>query len=117
MFIIKIKTELFLLFVYNTYRILYDADVIIINKGLLTGVTVIRGKYSHQQKAATEKYLAANYERIQLRVRKGKKNRINELAKSQGMSTSAYILSLIEKDAERLNFDISAPPTPSQQHR
>lgn len=74
----------------------------------------IRGQYSKQQQLATDKYVSANFDRIQIKVRKGKKEKINELAESQGMSTSAFIISLIEKEAERLNFDISVPPTPSQ---
>ncbi len=74
----------------------------------------MRGKYSEQQKIATDKYVAENFDRIQIKVRKGKKEKINLLAEQNGMSTSAFIISLIEAEAERQGFDLSVPPTPSQ---
>lgn len=74
----------------------------------------MRGKYSEQQKIATDKYVAENYDRIQIKVRKGKKEKINELAKAQGKSTSAFIIDLIEEKAKQLNFDMTTEPTPSQ---
>ncbi len=74
-----------------------------------------RGQYSEEQKIATMKYLADNFEKIHINVRKGKKEKIKQLAASKGLSTSAYIIELIERDAELSGFDISIPPTPSQQ--
>lgn len=74
----------------------------------------MRGKYSEQQKIATDKYVAENFDRIQIKVRKGKKEKISLLAEQNGMSVSAFIISLIEAEAERQDFDLSVPPTPSQ---
>lgn len=74
-----------------------------------------RGQYSEEQKIATMKYLADNFEKIHINVRKGKKEKIKQLAESKGMSTTSYILNLIERDAELSGFDISVPLTPSQQ--
>lgn len=74
----------------------------------------MRGKYSEQQKIATDKYVAENFDRIQIKVRKGKKDKISLLAEQNGMSMSAFIISLIEAEAERQGFDLSVPPTPSQ---
>ena len=74
----------------------------------------MRGKYSEQQKIATDKYVAENFDRIQIKVRKGKKDKISLLAEQNGMSMSAFIISLIETEAERQGFDLSVPPTPSQ---
>lgn len=74
----------------------------------------MRGKYSEQQKIATDKYVAENFDRIQIKVRKGKKEKISLLAEQNGMSMSAFIISLIEAEAERQGFDLSVPPTPSQ---
>jgi len=73
-----------------------------------------RGKYSESQKNATEKYVAANYDKIQIKVRKGKKVKIDAYAKSQNKSVTALIIDLIEHDAEQNGFDLSVPPTPSQ---
>ncbi|MDE6833868.1 MAG: hypothetical protein K2J39_06470 [Ruminococcus sp.] len=74
----------------------------------------MRGKYSEQQKIATDKYVAENFDRIQIKVRKGKKDKISLLAEQNGMSMAAFIISLIEAEAERQGFDLSVPPTPSQ---
>jgi len=73
-----------------------------------------RGKYNPNQIIATDKYTAANFDRINIKVRKGKKEKINELAASLNMTTTAYIISLIEEDAKKRGFDLSVPPTPSQ---
>lgn len=70
--------------------------------------------YTEVSRRATDKHLSENYEQIMLRVRKGKREKIKELAASQNMSSQAFILSLIDKEAERLNFDMTVPPTPSQ---
>lgn len=52
------------------------------------------------QKRATIKYMAENLEKIEFRVPKGDKQKIREFAESKGMSLSAYIKGLIEKDME-----------------
>lgn len=52
------------------------------------------------QKRATIKYMAENLEKIEFRVPKGDKQKIREYAESKGMSLSAYIKGLIEKDME-----------------
>ncbi len=70
--------------------------------------------YSESSKRAADKHVAANYDKIIVKVTKGKREKIKELADSQGMSMQAFIISLIDKEAERLNFDLSVPPTPSQ---
>lgn len=77
----------------------------------------MRGKYSEQQKQSTMKYMENNFDRIQFRVRKGKKAKINEMAKSMNMSVNALLEHLIDEEAERLGFDLSVPPTPSQQKK
>ncbi len=73
--------------------------------------------YSEVNRRASEKHIAANYEQLVLRVRKGKRDKIKQLAESQGKSMQAYIFSLIEDDAKRLGFDMTVPPTPSQQKK
>lgn len=70
--------------------------------------------YSESQKIATEKHMNANYDRIQIRVRKGKKAKIENFAKSIGKSAQSFIIDLIEREAEKNGFDLSVPPTPSQ---
>lgn len=73
--------------------------------------------YSEVQMRATDRYVAANYDKIMFKVRKGKKDKIKQLAESQGMSMQAFIIAAIEKEAERLCYDLSVPPTPSQQSK
>ncbi len=73
--------------------------------------------YNINQRLATEKYMEANFDVVRIRVRKGKKEKISALAKSQGKSTTAYIIDLIERDAKRLNYDLSVPLSPAQQKK
>ncbi|MFR1051951.1 MAG: antitoxin [Lachnospirales bacterium] len=54
--------------------------------------------YNEAQKKATMKYTAANYERLNLQLRKGKKDEYRAQAEAHGMSLNAYIISLLEKD-------------------
>ncbi len=75
----------------------------------------MRGKYSEQQKISTMKYMENNFDRIQFRVRKGKKAKIQKMAEEMGYSVNALIEHLIDTEAERQGFDLSVPPTPSQQ--
>lgn len=74
-------------------------------------------KYDEKQKEATIKYLENNFDRIQFRVRKGKKAKIQELAKSMGLSVNALLENLIDEIAAIQGFDMDVPPTPSQQKK
>lgn len=51
------------------------------------------------QKKATIKYMKDNLEEIRFRVRKGKKEQYRAQAAKNGMSLSAYIIHLLEKEA------------------
>lgn len=50
------------------------------------------------QKKATIKYMKENLEEIRFRVRKGKKEEYRDKAAKKGMSLSAYIVYLLERD-------------------
>lgn len=54
--------------------------------------------YTEAGKRATRKYQDANCERLTLQFRKGTKEKIEKAAKLKGLSKTAYILSLVEKD-------------------
>lgn len=54
--------------------------------------------YSEAQKRATAKYNSKAYDRIELRVAKGKKEEIMAYADSQGKSINQFINELIEKE-------------------
>lgn len=54
--------------------------------------------YSEAQKKATLKYREKNYARINLDLKKEKKEEYRKQAENQGMSLNAYIISLIERD-------------------
>lgn len=56
--------------------------------------------YSEAQKRATLKYKAKAYDRLELQLKKGKKEEYRAQAEKRGMSLNAYIISLIEKDME-----------------
>ena len=56
--------------------------------------------YSEAQKRATMKYREKAYSRINLDVKKEKKEIYKAQAEKRGMSLNAYIISLIEKDME-----------------
>lgn len=56
--------------------------------------------YSEAQKRATMKYREKAYARINLDIKKEKKNEYKAQAEKKGMSLNAYIVSLIEKDME-----------------
>lgn len=56
--------------------------------------------YSEAQKRATARYNARTYDRIEIKVPKGEKERITEAAERQGKSVNAYIVSLIRRDLE-----------------
>lgn len=54
--------------------------------------------YSEAQKRATMKYRKENYARINIDLKKEKKEEYKLQAKIHGMSLSNYIISLLEKD-------------------
>lgn len=56
--------------------------------------------YSEAQKRATMKYREKAYARINLDIKKEKKDEYKAQAEKKGMSLNAYIVSLIEKDME-----------------
>lgn len=56
--------------------------------------------YSEAQKRATMKYRKENYARINLDLKKEKKEEYKAQAAAHGMSLNAYIISLLEKDKE-----------------
>jgi len=57
--------------------------------------------YSEAQKNATLKYRKENYARINLDLKKEKKDAYKAQAEKRGMSLNAYIIHLIEQDMER----------------
>ena len=54
--------------------------------------------YSEAQKRASKKYNLKAYERIELTVKKGKKDLIKSKASALGLSVNSYINSLIDND-------------------
>ena len=56
---------------------------------------------SKAQQKAVAKYNAANYDRIELRVDKGKKEDVQAYAARHGMSLNAYINAAIDEKMER----------------
>ena len=56
---------------------------------------------SKAQQKAVNKYMAANYDRINLTVPKGKKDTIQAHAEKKGLSTNAYINAAIDEKMER----------------
>ena len=53
--------------------------------------------YIEAQRAATARYNKKTYDRIEIFVRKGKKQVIKEFAQKQGKSTNKFINEAIEK--------------------
>ena len=56
---------------------------------------------SEQQKKASEKYVKNNYDEIKVRVPKGKKEMIQNLATQQNESTNAFINRAVNEAMER----------------
>lgn len=56
---------------------------------------------SESQRKAVAKYNAANYDRIELRVDKGRKDIIKAHAESKGESVNAFINRAIDETMER----------------
>lgn len=55
--------------------------------------------YSEARNRATQKYVKANYERIALTCKKGKKDQYKQQAEHAGKSLNSYIIDLLEADA------------------
>ena len=57
--------------------------------------------YSQAQNKATQKYQQANYERITVRCKKGRKEEYEQLASSLGISLNQLIINLLEAELEK----------------
>lgn len=64
-------------------------------------------KVTEAQKRATAKYNAKAYERIELRVIKGRKEIISKVAEANGESVNGLINRAIERELERLGVELS----------
>ena len=64
-------------------------------------------KVTEAQKRATAKYNAKAYERIELRVIKGRKEVISKVAEANNESTNALINRAIDRELERLGVELS----------
>lgn len=60
-------------------------------------------KYSDAQKEATMRYNKKAYDRINIIVRKGKRQIIKDFAASQGKSLNRFICDAIEKEMKQAN--------------
>lgn len=60
-------------------------------------------KVTEAQKRATAKYNAKAYDRIELRVPKGKKEEIKMIAEKRGETINTLINRAIERELERLS--------------
>ena len=56
--------------------------------------------YSEAKKKATIKYQKKTYDRIELKVMKGEKEKIKSRAAELGISVNTYMIELIKKDLE-----------------
>ena len=54
--------------------------------------------YSDAQKEATARYNRKAYDRIEIKVKKGRKDEVFAYAASQGKSVNQFIVGLIEKE-------------------
>lgn len=57
--------------------------------------------YSDAQKEATARYNKRAYDRIEIKVKKGRKQEIVEYAANQKKSVNQFIIELIEKEMNR----------------
>lgn len=57
---------------------------------------------SKKQQACVDRYNKANYEEIKIRVKKGEKAILQEVAAVKGMSLNAYVLAAIQKYQESI---------------
>lgn len=58
--------------------------------------------YSEAKKKATIKYQKKTYDRIELKVKKGEKEKIKARAAELGISVNTYMIELIKKDLEEI---------------
>jgi len=63
---------------------------------------------SEAQKRATMKYMKNNYDRIELKVPKGRKAELQEHAQQQGESLNGFVNRAIDHEVERDREDGSA---------
>ena len=56
---------------------------------------------SKKQQACVNRYINAKYDRVNLTLPKGYKERITEVAKANGESVNAYIKRLIDADLQK----------------
>ena len=56
--------------------------------------------YSEAKKKSTIKYQKKTYDRIELKVKKGEKEKIKARAAELGISVNTYMIELIKKDLE-----------------
>lgn len=61
----------------------------------------IRMAVSKAQQASVNKYVKANYDRINVTFPKGRKDEIKAIADTQGQSVNAYIISAVDEKMER----------------
>lgn len=66
----------------------------------------IRGKYSQGQKEATAKYNAKAYDEIKVRVKKGNKDSLKEIAAMFNMSLNNFILNAIDSYIDELEKQV-----------
>lgn len=57
---------------------------------------------SEAQQRAVNKYLKNSLDDIKIRVKKGRKDELKAIAKEQGQSLNAFVLSAIDEKIERL---------------
>ena len=67
--------------------------------------------YSEAQKRATMKYNQKTYDRLELQLKKGKKDEYRAQAAAHGLSLNAYIISLLEADKGQDKAVSSLPDT------
>jgi len=56
--------------------------------------------YSQAQNRATQKYQKANYDRLAVRCKKGRKEAYEKLAADRGVSLNQLIIDLLEREVE-----------------
>ena len=57
--------------------------------------------YSEAQKRATMKYKEKTYDRLELQLKKGTKEKYRAQAEAHGKSLNAYIIGLVEADIQK----------------
>ena len=62
-------------------------------------------KSSAAQIAASRRYEEKTYDRMNLFVKKGERDRIRAIASSRGMSLNAFVMGAIEKEIARIEAE------------